>query len=427
MSRQRGLVLEMDKGLAVVLTPDGQYRRIPAGRDWELGREVQFESTVVGPPARRRVAPAWLVAAAVVLLALVVPGALSVQSLFGGQALAAYVAVDINPSLELQVDARGTVLDAQAVNDDAVPLLQQLSLKGLALQQALQQITEKAIGAGYLSAANDNMVLITVTPGSAEKPVPEVVQQQVRASQQATAALLKDRGLPNQVESLAAPAEVREAARREGVPTGKLVVASEAARQGVVLTKDQLKNEPLTKALEQVGDEGVLEKALENVRKPKAKDDLVRAVDDFVMEMSHGKKDGKDQPPGQAKKDDPDGAETGSQEGEDRQGNAGQGKDDDNGSKDKRDKGNGKDDEAVAPDQQSRTGERGRDKKDAKGRSRGGQEGNSTLRENGDGSWDEQFRALLDRIFGGASGGSGDGQGVRSGDASGEDRPQSDD
>ncbi len=422
MRRQQGLVLEMGKGLAVVLTPDGQYRRVPAGRDWEMGQEVQFESTVVAPAARRRVAPAWLVAAAVVLLALVVPGTLSVQSLFGGQALAAYVAVDINPSLELQVDARGNVLEAQAVNDDAAAFLQQLSLKGLSLQQALQQITEKAIGAGYLSATNDNMVLITVTPGAAHKPLPEAVQRQVQASQQAAVAVLNRRGLPNQVESLAAPAEVRESARREGVPTGKLMVASEAARQGVVLSKEQLKNEPLARALEQVGDKAVLEKALENVRKSKTKDDLVQAVDHFVTEMGRGQKGDKGLPPGQAKKGD----NGESQAGVDRQGNADQGKDNGEGKPAKDD---GKDAQQggskVAPGQESKTGEDGKDKKEVRGRSRPSKGEGSALSKDSQGSWEEQFRVLLDRFFGGDS--DHGGQTQESGGSSGGGRQQADD
>ncbi|MCL5676540.1 MAG: anti-sigma factor domain-containing protein, partial [Firmicutes bacterium] len=240
MRGQRGLVLELEKGLAVVLTPDGQYRRIAAGREWELGQEVQFEATVAALPQalpqRPRLHPAWL-AAAVVLLALLVPGTLSVRSLLSRPALAAYVAVDINPSLELQVDAGGKVLAAQAVNDDAVPLLQALSLKGLPLDQAVRAITEKAVAAGYLSQSNDNMVLITVTPKASGADVPQAVQQQVAASQQAAAAVLNQRGLKNDVEALSAPAEVRDAAKSQGIPTGKLFVASEAARQGTVIDR----------------------------------------------------------------------------------------------------------------------------------------------------------------------------------------------
>lgn len=292
MSRQSGLVLDLEKGLAVVLTPDGDYRRVTAGPGWQLGQEVQFESTAGVLPQGLRLSPAWLVAA-VVLLALLVPGVLSVRTLLSQPALAAYVAVDINPSLELQVDAAGKVLEAQAVNDDALPLLQELALKGLPLDAAIRAITENAVSAGYLSASNDNMVLITVTPKAAGAAVPQLVQQHVAASQQAAEAVLRQKGLKNDVETLTAPAEVRDVARREGLPTGKLVVASEAARQGAVIDRNTLKSEPLTKAFEQAGNREALKKALEHIKDAKDKDALVKeAVDRFLSDMS--REDGKD-------------------------------------------------------------------------------------------------------------------------------------
>lgn len=435
MSRQRGLVLELEKGLAVVLTPDGQYRRIAAGRDWRLGQEIQFESTVVALPRHRRVSPAWLVAA-VVLLALLVPGTLSLRSWLSQPALAAYVAVDINPSLELQVDADGKVLAAQAVNDDALQLLQELTLKGLPLEQAVRAITEKAVAAGYLSESNDNMLLITVTPRSAGAAVPQAVQEQVTASRQAATALLSQKGLKNDVEALTAPAEVRDVARRQGLPTGKLVVASEAARQGTMIDPKTLKSEPLTKAFEKAGGKDALQKALERIKEAKDKDALVQAVDDFVVEMSKG--DGSD--PGKGRDDgrDKEGQRSGPRDGEKppHDGRAGDGGDKSGAGTDRK----GSNDQRDGRQSDGTDGSKGDDRKDYKGSSGDHRlnPGTQTPKENsdkgnagknsknrsssqirrddaasgggpGEAGWGEQFRELWHRLFGGTDASQTDG------------------
>lgn len=298
MMRHAGLVVELGQGRAVVLTPDGQFKRVRAKAGWQLGEEVRLEN-VVALPQRRPATLTW-VAAAAIILAMLLPGALSVRAIFGQTALAAYVAVDINPSLELQVSGAGKVLAANAVNDDAAQLLQSMNLQGLPLDQAVRQITEKAIAAGYLTQTGDNMVLITVTPSKADGTVNASLSQRVEASQQVVKAVLKEHQLPNAVETLSAPAQVRDTARSQGLSTGKLLVASEAAEDGVKITSDELKNQPLGKILSQElkGASGSDKRAVVNdfLTKVKSKDhgdqkDKVKAVDDLVKTW-HEKQDG---------------------------------------------------------------------------------------------------------------------------------------
>ncbi len=410
MERHEGLVVGLGKGLAVVLTPDGQFRRVRAQADWQLGAEVRLDH-VVTLPRRQPRALTW-VAAAAILLAMLLPGALSVRTLVGQGALAAYVAVDINPSLELQVSAAGKVLDTSAVNDDAAQLMQELNLRGLLLDQAMRQITEKAIAAGYLTQTGDNMVLITVTSSAADGSVSAGVTQRVQASEQAVQAVLTQHQLPNAVETLTAPAEVRTTAKSQGLSTGKLLVASEAAAAGVNISSEELKQQPLGKILARkltstnsADKRAILSDFLTRV---KGKDhenqkDMVKAVDDLVRSWKE-KDDGKHR-----------GDNSGNNAGDKGDGNSRDRKDatpaqpqgagkkpgqsDPNGSQPAQKS----DGEQVAPaaPQKPAVSESvespGRDNtKDVRGKRRKGADG-------ANGQWPEQFREFFERIFGKAS------------------------
>ena len=74
---------------------------------------------------------------------------------------AAYVGVDTNPSIELSVNAFGTVLEAQALNDDAQVVLQEVSLEGESFEDALAALLESEGIMAY--AESDPYIEISVT------------------------------------------------------------------------------------------------------------------------------------------------------------------------------------------------------------------------------------------------------------------------
>lgn len=426
MTRQEGLVVELRKGLAVVLTPDGQFKQVPAREGWQLGQEVPLQPAVVTLPRRRRpVSPAWAVAAALILV-LLLPGVLSIRGAFVTQnALAAYVAVDINPSLELQVSSAGKVLEATAVNADAAGLLKQVSLRGVVLQEAVRRITEQAVSAGYLSQTHDNMVLITVTPSSGDTNVSAGLARQVQASEDAARAVLQGHQLLNAVATLTAPPAVRDTAKKEGLSTGKLLVASEAVQEGAQITPEDLRKEPLSKVLEKsLGNgKGDDKKAVGDfLIRVKDKDhgnqrDKVKAVDDFMQQIitaSQPVLDGQDGPVGQLRqvgqegegdgqtgpKDPPE--QTGKKTSESGQGGQTAGSAGQNSQTPQKSGDSGQSPAVPAQPPAGNADEHGNKKKE-----NGSGDDHSTRSKRPKRDWQEQLRELLDRVFGG--GGQGDG------------------
>lgn len=133
---------------------------LDAIEDYRASQHGDAGSTVAGNVAPRkrwgRVVGRVLAAAACVLA--VAAGVLGVRM----QTMpAAYVGVDVNPSLELSVNAFGTVLAAQPLNDDGQAVLQEVSLEGESFEDALAALLSSG---GIAAYAGDNPYIeISVT------------------------------------------------------------------------------------------------------------------------------------------------------------------------------------------------------------------------------------------------------------------------
>lgn len=338
MGTKRGIVIERGERHAILLTPGGEFLRVSAVRpEWAVGQEV----TVAWPeptslPGRRVSAgwarrPLWVVAvvAAAVALLLVAQGVLPtflpsdrgpVAGLTppgaspGGpppeppdtplgadpnagaptdphpgvdaspaapddreRFVVAYVTVDINPSVELGLDAAGRVVTVRALNGEGDDLVDQLPLEGMTAEEAIARLTEAAVAKRYLGADRANAVVIAAVPapvgadaasapvgaGSAnmaaagrtpdgearrqlvaklEARLPEVARQ-----------IVAQRSIPSQVVGVSAPPAALEAANREGVSAGRLLVVLDARRHGVKIEVEDVRDSALGEALRRAG------------------------------------------------------------------------------------------------------------------------------------------------------------------------------
>lgn len=135
---------------------------------------------------QRPVRPAMRLAAALAaIVVLAVSGAVS----YGVYAApAAFIDLDVNPSIELTLNRFGRVLSAQAYNDDGAALLEELPLRHHDYTQAAQELLSAMMEQGYLT---DGLVSVTVQ-GGAEDELTAALQNSLSvllAEHHATAAL----------------------------------------------------------------------------------------------------------------------------------------------------------------------------------------------------------------------------------------------
>lgn len=78
------------------------------------------------------------------------------------------IGIDVNPSVELSINRKNRVLQAQALNADAEAILSDMDLKGTELNVAVNAVIGSMVTQGYLDNL-DNAILVTVSNDSIRK------------------------------------------------------------------------------------------------------------------------------------------------------------------------------------------------------------------------------------------------------------------
>lgn len=176
----------------------------------EAAREAEASPTARSPRRRRRWAP--LAAAACLLLVGILAGA----GWHLWQQPAAFVGVDVNPSLELTVNAFDRVVKATAINDDGATVLDALSLEGRSYEEAFAALMDSEAMAPYL--AKDAFVDVNITTQD------NALASELQAQSDAVLA-----GHPYQGACHHSDEATREAAAAAGMGVGRYRAACELA------------------------------------------------------------------------------------------------------------------------------------------------------------------------------------------------------
>ena len=117
-------------------------------------------------PAEKHSYSRYLRAAAVLLLCIMT------FSVFGlvskAHAVSSAVIIDVNPSVELKLNSRGRVVDAVCLNSDASVLTEDIKLKGLPVDEALELLLDELIAGNYLNSGQNSVLLSVECPGGAD-------------------------------------------------------------------------------------------------------------------------------------------------------------------------------------------------------------------------------------------------------------------
>lgn len=139
-------------------------------------------------------------------------------TMFGGDGKAsAIVSLDVNPSVQIEVDENGKVIKALAMNDDAAEIIGTMDLSGSTLEVAVNAIVGAMVRAGKLSEIQ-NSILLSVNAKNAEleKQISDRLTAEVNKAMQESglgAAILS--------QSVADDKELAALAEKYGITEGK--------------------------------------------------------------------------------------------------------------------------------------------------------------------------------------------------------------
>lgn len=208
----KGIVLEIKKNKAAILLKDGSMV-LKKNRQYHIGEEIDGVSA----------APISIKGFAAL--------AAAVTGLFlfgGGYAYAtpyAYVSLDMNPSMEYEVNRFDRVIGVKALNEDGKALLDQETIQRIrhkSIDEAVVTTVTVLDEEGYFRDNEADEVLVAATGNNQETPQALVLRLQEKLK-----ANLKARGLSIAIQAITMTKEQRKEALAQGVSMGKYFAISQ--------------------------------------------------------------------------------------------------------------------------------------------------------------------------------------------------------
>jgi len=251
----KGLVLEINKNKAIVLTNDGQFlERKFAGKSPQIGSEIDLNPFQVNWVA-------WSKIGIAAIFALVFIPLLVLQLFIYPQMTVAYVTVDINPSIELGLNKYDKVTTVQGLNQEGINLLNKIQIKKLPVDKALEIVTEEAIKERYINIDKENAIIISYSPQKPIKNNEKLSSTITNTETKFEQNLLEDKVIEvierNQQKAIVELINVSDNARSEaselGISTGKYTLMLEAWDEGIEISHESIKANNIFTAIKENG------------------------------------------------------------------------------------------------------------------------------------------------------------------------------
>ena len=203
MENTKGMVIEIKAQKVVLLTPDGQFLEVPRPTgEVHCGQEIEYSL----PEKKRFFMPAALMAAAAaVLILFMFISDFTGYTPFKEDPAYGYIAMDINPSVELAFNSELEITGVRGINPEGGMLLEGLK-PGDNLFTSLEYLLQRAVELSYLTPdhAQNFLMLTLVNPygfSVSEAQLENLVQQN-----------LSDRNIPGFVGIYKTGMDAREKA-----------------------------------------------------------------------------------------------------------------------------------------------------------------------------------------------------------------------
>jgi len=152
MKRVKGIILETGDKWATLLTGEGQFIKCLNKNFYLPGMEIEIEY----PPVRNKYFIASIAAASIIFVFA------TLLAFYNFYMPAAYVAVDINPSLLLSLNRCAEIIKVEGVNPDGELFIGNLDLRGKNIEEAMGIIIQKCYAEDYLTSDKDNLIYISL-------------------------------------------------------------------------------------------------------------------------------------------------------------------------------------------------------------------------------------------------------------------------
>lgn len=165
--KYEGIVINLTKSKAIVTTNDFQCLYIKRGPADYVGREIEFtEKDII---RERPVLEKLIIGVACIVILFVIAsfsnivGIININDIFSEPKVFAYIDVDINPSLEIEIDNTGNVMKLVPLNEDAKVIVKKLKFGKIDVSKAIGDIIDEVKDDKAISLAEKDYILVSST------------------------------------------------------------------------------------------------------------------------------------------------------------------------------------------------------------------------------------------------------------------------
>ncbi|GAA0720689.1 hypothetical protein GCM10008905_10150 [Clostridium malenominatum] len=290
----RGSIIEICHDSIIVITEDCTFEKIKKSAGLKEGMEVYFEEgdIIKKPSFVNKNIPA--VAAAIFVF--IVASLYTVGFWNRNYRAVALLSIDINPSVEIEVNKSYHVIKATPLNEDASKLPLK-NLKNYSLVEALEELVEMAGAGGYLKERETNYVLVTSVELKDHKKEDKVLEEILIEGKKKIETLYIEKGQKIEVVTMESDKETLSKAKEEHISVGKMEVYEK--------TKENYRNKDKNKDEDEdrEKDEDKDKKEIKELKDKKVKEIIKEIEKNKDQKVNNGKVDKKEKPTKEDKED----------------------------------------------------------------------------------------------------------------------------
>lgn len=241
------MILKIQDKKVIVLTKDCKYYNLRRRPGMCKGQKVEFEKSDI--IYTRETFTGYIKFAGYAASVLIIFASILFFYMNSSNNVFGYIAVDINPSLEISIDKRYCIKDVSPLNDDAVIVIEKLDLKGLPIKDALPQIFKRTKELGFLDLNKKDVVLISTAQVDEEMGREEEIESIV-VNICSDIKELKNDNINTQV--IKVQPETRALAMDNNISMGRYKIYEEAKKSGLQVSVDSIRNESLENIIDKV-------------------------------------------------------------------------------------------------------------------------------------------------------------------------------
>ncbi len=226
----KAVVVEIKNPFVAAMTEDGRIIRIK-NKNYAIGEVIEMKKINF---SKKAIFTAAGIAAVF---------ALGCTGVWAYNTPHTYVSLDVNPSIEYELNVFDRVIDYNAVNDDGEAILENLDLNNMDINDAIDQTIQEIASQGYLSDSEPGGIVIAVSEGDNEEASQEIADSLGEEAQSA----IEEAGVTAEIETIGIGAKRVAEARELGVTPGKLnlVQKLQASNPDAEISVEEWLNQPV--------------------------------------------------------------------------------------------------------------------------------------------------------------------------------------